>query len=331
VGEQNQRLMPRSAAPPGVPSWPTVIRTTIRLWLARRRASARRRRRLLLAVVAGCVAAAVAVAALWLGFGRPAGQRDTVRRDAAARTYGQEALTAVAIALTRAQAAEWIAQQVSPGTVVACDPDMCPVLAANGLPAAQLLTLPEPAANPRGAGIVVATPAVRAASGGRLASGYAPEVIASFGSGASEIDVRVVAPDGAAAFEAALPTDQSGRISAGQQLLRNKHVRVSAAARAALAAGDVDPRLLTALAALAAQHRVTIASFDDPSPGAPAVPLRGVEIGPAARGALRPLLSFLRAQRPPYLPAQAVLVPAGHGKYLLSVQYDAPGPLGLAN
>lgn len=323
--------MPRSAAPRDVPSWPTVIRTTIRLWLERRRAGTRRRRRLVLAATACCVAAAIAVVALSLGFGRPAGQRDTVRRDAAARTYGQDALTAVAIALHRAEAAEWIAQQVSPGTIVACDPEMCSVLAANGLPAAGLLTLPGPAADLRGAGIVVATPAVRATFGARLASGYAPEVIASFGSGANETDVRAVAPDGAAAFEAGLPADQAGRISAGQQLLRNKHVRVPAAARAALTAGDVDPRLLTALAALAAEHRVTIASFDDPSPGVSSVPLRGAEIGPAARGALRPLLSFLRAQRSPYLPAQVVLVPAGHGKYLLSVQYDAPGPLGLTN
>ena len=329
--------MARSGIPPrkgGEPSWPVVIRTTIRLWLERKRTAARRpaaRRGLVAALTVVVVGAAAVVAILVLHVGRSPGRNDTVRRDAVPRSSGQSVSAVVTIAILRAQAAGWIAQQVSPGAIVACDPEMCSVLEANGLPAARLLTLPLSATDPLGADIVVATPAVRAQFGGRLASVYAPEVIASFGSGAARIDVRPVPPDGAAAFEAGLSADQTDRISAGQQLLRNKHIRVSAAARADLTAGDVDPRLLTALAALAAQHKVTIASFGDPSPGAPDAPLRGAEIGPAGRGTLRPLLSFLRAQRSPYLPAQAVLVPAGHGKDLLSVQYDAPSPLGFAS
>jgi hypothetical protein len=335
VGEQD--LMSRSDAPPrdrGEPSWPVVIRTTIRLWLERRRAAAGRpaaRRRALAALTVVVVGVAAAVAVVVLHAGRPAGRDDTVRRDATPRASGQSSSAVVAAALTRAQAAGWIAQQVSQAAIVACDPGMCSVLTANGLPASQLLTLQLSATDPLGADVVVATPAVRAQFGGRLAGVYAPEVIASFGSGAARIDVRAVAPDGAAAYQAGLAGDQAGRVNAGKQLLRNKRIHVSAAARANLTAGEVDPRLLTVLAALAGQHKVTIASFGDPSPGAPDVPLRGAEIGAASRGTLLPLLSFLHAQRSPYLPAQAALVPAGHRQYLLTVRYDAPGPLGMAN
>jgi len=334
VGEQDQRLAARSSAPPREPSWPEVIRTTVRLWLERKRAALGRpavKRRVISALTVVVVCAAAVVAVVVLQAGRSAGRDDTVRRDAAPRASGHSSSAVVAAALTRAQVAGWIGQQVSPAAIVACDPEMCSVLTANGLPASKLLTLRLSATDSLGADVVVATPAVRAQFGGRLASVYAPEVIASFGSGEARIDVRAVAPDGAAAYQAALPADQSGRISAGRQLLRNKHIRISSGARAALAAGDVDPRLLTALAALAGQHKVTIASFDDPSPGAPSALLRGVEIGTASRSTLRPLLSFLHGQRAPYLPAQAVLVPAGHGQYLLTVQYDAPSPLGLAS
>ncbi len=334
MGEQNQRLAARSSAPPREPSWPTVIRTTFRLWLERKRAAlgpAAFTRRVVSALTVVVVCAAAVVAVFVLHVGRTGGRADTVRRDAAPRAAGQSSSAVVAAALTRAQVAGWIVQQVSPAAIVACDPEMCSVLAANGLPAGQLLTLQLSATDSLGADVVVATPAVRAQFGGRLASVYAPELIASFGSGAARIDVRAMAPDGAAAYQAGLSADQSGRVGAGRQLLRNKHIRVSSAARADLAAGDVDPRLLIALAALAGQHKVTIASFGDPSPGAPSALLRGVEIGAASRGTLRPLLSFLHGQRAPYLPAQAVLVPAGHGQYLLSVQYDAPSPLGLAS
>lgn len=330
MGEQGKQLATRSVAPSRAPSWPVVVKTTIRLWLQRRLATTGRRGLAALAVVT--IGMAVAAGAIVMR-GASAGQGGTLRRDVdhhAARS-APAGTAVVTAALVRAQVAGWVAQQVSPAAIVACDPEMCSVLQANGVPAARLLVLPLSATDPLGADVVVATPAVRAQFGARLASVYAPQLIASFGSGAGEVDVRAVAPDGTTAFDSGLTADQNARISAGQQLLRNKHIKVSAAARADLTAGDVDPRLLVALAALAAQHRVNIASFGDPSPGAPDAPLRATEIGTASRNTLRPMLSFLRAQRSPYLPAQAAVVPAGRGQYLLSVQYDAPSPLGFAN
>lgn len=315
MSEQQHRFVPQSS---------TLARHRP---LHRRTGTGRRTIAAMGALVIGVGTAVVVVrdAATSTG-GHGSARHDTTVTVARSTPAGTAVVTA---ALTRLQAGKWIAQQVNPAAIVACDPEMCSALQASGVPAARLLALPLSATDPLGADVVVATPAVRGQFGPRLSSVYAPQVIASFGSGADRIDVRSVAPDGAAAFEAALTTDQADRASAGQQLLRNKNIRVSAAARADLTAGDVDPRLLTALAALAAQHQVTIASFGDRAPGTADTPLRGAELGTASRGALGPMLSFLDAQRTPYLPAQANLVPGQRGQYLLSVRYDAPSPLGL--
>ena len=60
--------------------------------------------------------------------------------------------------------------------------------------------------------------AVRGQFGARLAGVYAPVRVAVFGSGAARIDVRTVAPDGAAAYLAALATDIRARKAAGVPL-----------------------------------------------------------------------------------------------------------------
>lgn len=235
---------------------------------------------------------------------------------------------------TRAQVATWMARQVSPSAIVACDPQMCSALQTVGLAASRLLVLRLSAADPLGAEIVVATLAVRDQFGARLASVYAPEVIASFGSGPTRIEVRYVAPDGARSFEASKAADRGARVAAGQQLLRNQRIHASETARTALAAGNVDPRLLVTLAALAAQpvpaqQQVSVTAFGDSSPGAADVPLRDAEIGAGPQASMQAMLSFLLAQRPPYQPAQARLVRRPDGMYLLNVQFDAPSPLGL--
>ena len=90
--------------------------------------------------------------------------------------------------------------------------------------------------------------------------------------------------------------------------------------------GEVDPRLLLTLAALAAQQPVRILSFEDSSPGAgSSVPLRGAEIVPLGGKDRAAILSFLDAQRPPFLPMQATVA----GTSALMVEYAAPSPLGL--
>jgi len=247
------------------------------------------------------------------------------------RSSSVPAVAAGASATTRDQAASWIAGQVAASAIVACDPAMCAVLHTDGLPATRLLVLSTATADPLGSDVVVATLGVRNEFGIRLQSVYAPVVIASFGTGAGRIDIRAIAPDGTAAYQAALAADRRSRISAGSQLLRNPRIIVTGGARNALSAGDVDPRLLMMLAALADQQQVRITAFGDPSPGAsPGVPLRSVEIaapGPGAEAAasLRSMLSLIDAQRQPFQPLRAALA----GSSALKVEYAAPSPLGL--
>jgi hypothetical protein len=337
-------VVPITSGPRQEPSWPSVIRTTVRLWLERRNitkgaAGNRRRNLLALATLLTVVAASMIVVLVRPG-STSASTRDSKSGSAAhgGGTHGPvasgpvasgTAAALLAAALARTQAAEWIAQQVSPAAIVSCDPAMCSVLQAYGVASGQLLVLLLADADPLGSDVVVATPTVRSQFGARLISVYAPEVIASFGSGAALIDIRAVAPDGTQAFEAEMVAERTMRIAAGGQLLRNRRISTSRAASAALEAGSVDPRLLVTLAALAAEQRVSIVAFGDPSPGAADVPLRSAEIGAATPAGLRAMLSFLRAQRTLYLPAQVHITQTAGGHRVISIEYDAPGPLGF--
>ena len=316
------------------PSWPTVIATTLRLWLERHPVvgkKAPRRRRLAVALaVAGAVVLGAAVAAATVGHTATGRAATSSRYDSPPTAQAGSASTGVlgTSAATRGEAATWIAQQLASSAVVSCDPAMCAALQTAGLPAARLLVLGPDTADPLGSDVVVATAAVRNQFGARLASVYAPAVLASFGSGTGRIDIRAIAPDGAAAYQSALAADHRSRISAGTQLLRNPRITVVTAARAVLSAGDVDPRLLMMLAALAAEQPVRVSAFGDPSPGAgQAVPLRSARIAPQRPGAsaLRAMLSLIDAQQQPFVPLRASLV----GTSALTVEYAAPGPLGL--
>ncbi len=110
-------------------------------------------------------------------------------------------------------------------------------------------------------------------------------MLASFGTGSAQTAVRVVAADGGAAYLRSLRTDVAARAAAGSQLVQNPRLHSSASARRALAAGQVDSRLLTAFAALATMHVVDVVDFPAPAAGASAgMPLRTVDIAPAGRG-----------------------------------------------
>jgi hypothetical protein len=318
------------------PSWPTVIATTIRLWAERHpitgtRALRGRRGVLAIAVV---IALGAGVAGVFVG------RAVTSSRPATASAAGSRATAHAnspapaalgASAATREAAAKWIAAQVADSAIVACDPAMCAALQATGIAASRLLALRTASADPLGSDVVAATPALRSQFGARLGSVYAPAVIASFGPGAGRIEVRAIAPAGAAAYKSALAADHRARVAAGRQLLRNSRIIVTAATRTALVAGAVDPRVLMTLAALAVAEPVRVLALSDSSPGASAaVPLRGIKIAPVGRGnqaeaSLGAMLSFLGAQRPPFLPLRTSLV----GASAVDVEYAAPSPLGL--
>jgi hypothetical protein len=247
----------------------------------------------------------------------------------------QDAIRAAAV--TRNLTASWIAHEVSRDAIVSCDPLMCQALGARGIPAGDLLVLRPGARDPLGSELVVATAAVRSQFGSRLASVYAPTVLASFGSGGGAIAVRVIAPNGVRAYDAALAADVRARKVAGSKLRHNRRIALTALAAGQLEAGDVDSRLLDVLVTMAHQNPVRIAAFGDSGPGASAgVPLRSVDLA-AVRGApwagqsayVRSVLALLRAQVPPYLAASVAVVPTGDSHSVLRITFPAPNIIGL--
>ena len=210
---------------------------------------------------------------------------------------------------------------MSTDAIVSCDPQMCALLEAHGIPAGRLLPLGGSNSAPLGSDLIVSTAAVRSEFGARLSSVYAPVVLASFGTGSAQTAIRVVAADGAAAYMRSLRADMAERATAGRQLLQNPRLHASGPARRALAAGRVDSRLLTAFAALATMYRVQVVDFAAPAPGASAsMPLRVADIAPAGPGTRhRPntvasLARFLRNQWAPFRPSSITIVRLASGR-----------------
>src|SRR6516225_3090289 len=295
MGQELQRRTPGTVSRAD-PSWPTVAGTTLRLWFDRHYRHRGGHRRLVVVISA--------LIAMALGAGVTLAFTQREARPAAAGHHGTNAVQMAAA--DRQQAAGWIAREVASDIVVACDLEMCNQLQKSGFPGAQLMQLQPTSPDPLGAQLVVATPVIRNQFGTRLASVYAPLVIASFGSGGERVDVRYIAPDGSKAFEAQMATDQKNRMAAGEQLLANNHVQASADAQKVLLAGQVDPRLLVTLGTLAGLMPIHLVAFDDPSPGASSdVPLRGAEIGAVAATGLPAMVKFLSAQQAQFAPAVA--------------------------
>jgi hypothetical protein len=370
-----QRRAPRPRE--SQPSWFAILATTIRLWWERRASSAAAARartaeragsgvatRTSTATPAGTAERASAAART--GAAAPAGTAERTRAVPWRRIRGTIlvlvvlAAAGIGIVLSpsgpsgqkpagggnpvltaqdaRGEAAAWIAQQAGRNAIVSCDPVMCSALLAHGFPAANLDSLGPNAPDPLGSDLVVATAVLRSQFGSRLTSVYAPVRLAAFGVGSAEVDIRVVAPDGAPVYVSGLRADLSARQAVGAQLLRNSKIAVSSSARPQLASGMVDSRLLVTLATMADDvHPLQIASFGGASRGAsPGVPLRTAVLLAAATGpggraaALNSLRGFLQAQQPPYLPASTQIVPVA-GQSALRVQFAAPTPLGLLN
>jgi predicted Ser/Thr protein kinase len=238
-------------------------------------------------------------------------------------------------AAARTQAVAWILQQVSRATIVSCDAQVCADLAQRGFTNTE--TLGPGSADPLGSTLVVATAAVRAQFGGRLASVYAPAVLASFGSGNAKIEIRWNFPGGTSGYDAALGPDRQARKTQDAQLLHNSHLTVSATARAQLLRGDVDPRLPMLLAAMTEKYPVRIVDFGDRSPGGgPASLLRSMDLAThvsAAHEAARTYVSWMRElvnAQWANLPASSKVVTLPAGQTVLRIEFDAPSPLTLS-
>jgi hypothetical protein len=241
-------------------------------------------------------------------------------------------LTAEAAA--RTAAIRWILHQVSPGAEVSCDAQVGTDLVNSGFPSAQVVTLGPGSNDPLGSALVVATATVRNQFGSRLGV-YAPAVIASFGTGNAQIDIRWLYPGGAAAYDAALPAGLSARKAADAQLLTNSNIAFSAAAKAQLLSGQIDPLLPELIAIMAHSHPLRIVDFASQSPGGgPASLLRWVDLAttvPAAHltpaAYLSWMQSFIATQRAEYQPVWVQQVTLPTGQAVLRLGYGAPSLL----
>jgi hypothetical protein len=314
------------------PSRGKALLATIQLWAERRlhlRWPAQARWRVLtLAVVAAVLLGAGAIG-IALSRGSPAPR--PADPAPAPTPAGIRAVTAAHTA-----AARWIAAQVSAYAIVSCDPQMCAVLQAHGVLRGRLQWLGGSNTAPLGSDLIVSTAAVRGEFGARLNSVYAPVVLASFGTGSAKTAIRVVAPDGSAAYMRNLGADRTQRAFLGRQLLQNPRIQASGPARHDLATGQVDSRLLTAFPELAHIHRVDVVDFSGAASGAsPGMPLRAVDIAPAGPGirhrtnAMASLARFMRSQLAPFQPMRIAIVPLASGRQVLHVEYGAPSILGL--
>jgi predicted Ser/Thr protein kinase len=240
-------------------------------------------------------------------------------------------------AAVRAQAVNWITQQVSRAAVVSCDAQVCADLVMKGFPLGDVKPLGNQSNDPLGSNLVVATAAIRAQYGSRLASVYAPAVIASFGSGSARIDIRLVFPGGTTRYRSAQQAAARTRKADDAQLLENRQITFSATAKQQLRSGDIDPRLTLLIDGMAHYHPLGIVQFTGQSPGGgPASLLRSVDLATADSAAhLAPapyvawMRSFVNAQRAEFRPAWSQEVTLATGHTALRVGYYAPSPLSL--
>jgi len=249
---------------------------------------------------------------------------------------GSASPVAIARAPTSNLAAAWVIAQVSRAVVVSCDPVTCRALEGNGIPSSDLLELKSGTADPRRSKVIVVTRAIRREFGGRLSSVYAPAVLARFGSGNRRIEIRAIAPHGAAAYESAISADLRARIAARTLLLGSDRIMVPDSARKQLSAGQVDSRLLITIANMATVHPLRIVAFGDSGPGASAdIPLRSAELaeldgkpGTSSSAFIQSMLAYLHTESPRYRPAHTEVVRLD-GQTVLRVEFAAPSPLGL--
>jgi hypothetical protein len=234
----------------------------------------------------------------------------------------------------RNQAVTWVVHQVSRAAYVACDAQVYNDLVSRGFPAANLLVIGPQTNDPLGADLVVSTAAVRAQLRNRLASVWAPAIIAAFGSGNARIEIRLEFPGGAKSYNAVQGAYARARKHLDALLLNNSSIRLSTRARAQLRSGDIDPRLPELIATMVHYHPLRIVDFGSQSPGGgPASLLRSMVLATADPPAHLSssaysnwMRSFIKAQRTKYHSALGLVTLPG-GQAALRIWYGAPSPL----
>jgi hypothetical protein len=284
--------------------------------LARKSSPAWTRRRVTLAAAVVLVLGGVAAGFAFLGSGGHQSRQPSA----------EAGPTAV---VNRDRAAAWVASQVSPASMVSCDPATCVLIESHGFPTSHVRVLGPGKGNPLVSNVVVATPTVRSQFGAQLTSVYAPCLLATFGSGSRQVDVQLVAPHGVAAYRAALNADLQSRRQSGAGLSGSNRIQAPFTARKQLAAGQVDSRLMITLALMASLQPVHLVTFSDGGPDPDSAPLRSAELSVTGSARKKAVLAFLRQQQPPYRPAHVTTKPKGRDRTLLIMEFTAPSPVGL--
>jgi hypothetical protein len=138
------------------------------------------------------------------------------------------------------------------------------------------------------------------------------EVVATFGTGIEQIELRRVLPGDRASTEASATAGRGpdAVASTGTALARNPHLAFSSAASAQLVAGRVDLRLMTTLVAVADLGPLDIEQFPlDPAEAVvnPLAPHRVAVLRADSDEAAAKIANLLEAQVSPYRPAQVEL------------------------
>lgn len=218
------------------------------------------------------------------------------------------------------QAREWLRDNAS-GAVVLVDDASWTALASAGWPTAFLLPFGScPAGCPTPEWAVLTTSGQRDRPRFPAASAFLDGTtkVAVFGSGPDAVTVsRFGEP-----ADLAGPAESEARARAGAALASSTQVRCEGRTRDALNAGDVDPRLLATVTALAALQPVRLVDFPSPpSEAATGQPLRRLVVSGADDAAIA---GFFTAQRATFEPASVVRVPDG-----VLVTYPLFPPSGL--
>jgi hypothetical protein len=230
-------------------------------------------------------------------------------------------LAAAEPAAPLASACDWVVDNLNDGDRVIVDDALWVDLVENGLPPSLIAgygAVGEGTAW-RSYGYIVSTPALRDASGSpELASAVDDSLeIASVGDGDDRVEVRRIGTtSGAEDPTAGEATQNEARATAGRALTANPGIEAPPAAVSQLRAGEVDERLTTVLATLAAAHRLEIAAFARlPGEDVVGTPMRTVELAaidgrPIAAGdpAVVEVVAFLGNQLSEFRPHQVSVV-----------------------
>jgi hypothetical protein len=317
-----------------------VTITTVRLRVRRWRVVAKWRMRHAIPSVLGAAVLlmlGIGAAAVWGGDSggtRAAPQRTAITQRAPQRVAQQ---ADAAGAAERQQAVRWTTAHVGRHVVVACDPVLCGALTKAGRPQSSTVTIRATEGDLLQADVALVTSVIRGRYGANLDAITAPGVLAGIGQGDGRIEVRVVAPDGAADRRRRLVADTAERRVRGRELVGSGKLRLTGQARSQLAAGLVDTRLMSTLASVSTDHRLGVRAFADAGNPSTVAPYRTVliySVDGAAPSAANPrtaaVLRFLRAQDPPYQPLAAEVIRSPDlMRPVVRIRYSAPSPLGL--